>query len=134
MDFIEGLPKSRGKDVILVVIDKLTNFCHFIPLAHPFTAQSVAKLFFDYIYKLHGLPASIVTYRDKIFTSHIWKELFKVLGVSLNFTTAYHPQSDGQTERLNQSLETYLRCMTSDTPKQWLKWLPKTVAQVVTLG
>lgn len=77
----------------------------------------------DQVYKLHGLPVSIVTDRDKVFTSSLWKYLFTSLGVTLNYTTAYHPQSDGQTERLNQSLETYLRCMTSGAPKHWFKWL-----------
>lgn len=123
MDFIEGLPMSGGKNVILVVVDRFTKYGHFLALSHPFTAQMVAKSFLDHIYKLHGLPVSILTDRDKVFTSHFWKELFKILGVTLNLTSAYHPQSDGQTERLNQCLENYLRCMTSSCPKQWLKWL-----------
>lgn len=124
MDFVEGLPNSMGKNVILVIIDRLTKYGHFLALSHPYTAQGTAKLFLDHIYRLHGLPVSILTDRDKIFTSSFWRELFKALGVQLNLTFAYHPQSDGQTERLNQCLENYLRCMTSNAPKQWLKWLP----------
>ncbi|GJT57985.1 ty3-gypsy retrotransposon protein [Tanacetum coccineum] len=85
MDFIEGLPKSQGKDVILVVVDILN--------------------------------------RDKIFVSSFWKELFKLLQVQLNMSIAYHPQSDGQTEVVNRCLECYLRCMTEEQPKQWMKWL-----------
>lgn len=119
MDFVEGLPKSNGKDVILVVIDGLTKYGHFLAISHPYTSQLVAKLFMDHVYKLHGLHVSIVTNRDKVFTSLFWKELFKSLGVTLNFTTTYHPQSDEQTERLNQCMETYLRCITSATPKHW---------------
>lgn len=124
MDFVEGLPKSNGKDVILVIVDRLTKYAHFISLSHPFTAHKVAQLFIDHIYKLHGLPTAIVSDRDRIFTSDLWQELFKALHVSLQFSSAYHPQSDGQTERVNQCLEVYLRCMAFSEPRTWSSWLP----------
>ncbi|KAL0324566.1 UNVERIFIED_CONTAM: Retrovirus-related Pol polyprotein from transposon [Sesamum calycinum] len=98
MDFIEGLPPSEGKDSILVIVDRLTKYSHFLPLKHPYTASSIAKTFFDNIYKLHGLPVSIVTVRDRVFTSRLWNELFSMAGVSLDMSSAYHPQTDGQTE------------------------------------
>ncbi len=124
MDFIEHLPKSKGKDTILVVVCRFTKNGHFIPLTHPYSASTVAKLFLDQIFKLHGAPQSIVSDRDKIFTSLFWKELFKCLGTTLAFSTAYHPQSDGQTERLNQCLEGYLRCMAHLKPSTWCTLLP----------
>lgn len=80
-----------------------------------------------HIYKLHGLPASIISDRDPVFTSHSWQELFKYAGTNLNITSAYHPRSDGQTERVNQCLETYLRCFVSACPKRWSLWI--TLAQ-----
>jgi len=101
MDFIERLPKSEGRDTIMVIVDRFTKYGHFITLAHPFTAQDVAKFFLDHIYKSHGLPATILIDRDKVFTSLFWKELFKHLGVKLLLSTTYHPQTDGQTERVN---------------------------------
>lgn len=119
MDFIEGLPKSEGYSVILVVVDRLTKFAHFIPLKHPYTASSVAQAFMDRVVTMHGLPNSIVTDRDTIFLSHFWKELFKLYKVNLHLSTAYHPQTDGQTKRVNQCLEMFLRCAVQDAPKSW---------------
>lgn len=123
MDFIEGLPKSDGYSVILVVVDRLTKFAHFLPVKHPYSAITIATLFMDNVVKLHGLPQSIVTDRDTVFVSAFWKELFKLYKVQLNFSTAYHPQTDGQTERVNQCVEMYLRCAVQDSPKQWKAWL-----------
>jgi len=123
MDFVEGLPKSGSSDTILVVVDKFSKYNHFIPLAHPFTAASVANLFMTHIYKLHGMPSAIVSDRDKVFTSQLWKALFNLAGVQLMMSTSYHPQIDGQTERVNQCLETFLCCFVHACPKHWLKWL-----------
>ncbi|KAJ4812719.1 polyprotein [Rhynchospora pubera] len=123
LDFITGLPKSKGRDVILVVVDRLTKYGHFIPLTHPYNAAVVAQVFVDHIYKLHGLPQNLVSDRDPIFTSQFWRELMDKIGIQLNMSTAYHPQSDGQTERLNQCLEQYLRCMIFEQQKKWVSWL-----------
>jgi hypothetical protein len=123
MDFIEGLPKSDGYSVILVVVDRLTKYAHFIPIKHPYTVASIAQTFLDNVVKLHGMPASIVTDRDTIFVSKFWKTLFKLYRVDLKLSTAYHPQIDGQSERVNQCLEMYLKCAVHDSPKSWKSWL-----------
>ncbi len=80
MDFIEALPKTEGKDTILVIVDRLTKYAHFVPMKHPFSTMDVARLFMDTVYKLHGCPKSIVTDRDKIFTSQFWKGIFQLMG------------------------------------------------------
>lgn len=124
MDFIEGFPRIADKSVILTVVDRFSKFAHFIPLCHPYTAASVAKAFLDEIVRLHGLPCSIVSDRDTIFTSLFWTELFQLAGVKLHMNSAFHPQSDGQFEVVNRTITMYLRCLAGDRPKAWLKWLP----------
>eukprot|EP00253_Pinus_taeda_P002216 PITA_02216 len=124
MDFITSLPKSDNKSVIMVVVDRLSKYAHFCTLPHPFTPTLVALALMDQIFKLHGMPTSIVSDRDPTFTSKFWQELFKLQGIQLQLSTAYHPQTNGQTEAVNKCLETYLRCFTSERQHQWVQWLP----------
>ena len=124
MDFVEGFPKSQFKDVVLVVVDRLTKFVHFVPLSHPYTVAKVATLYLHYVFKLHGMPASIMSDRDPMFTSHFWQELMRLQGVQLAMSSAYHSQSDGQTEVVNKSLEHHLRAFAVDRPHSWVDWLP----------
>lgn len=124
MDFVEGLPKSQHFNAILVVVDKFTKYGHFIPLSHPFTAVQVAQVYLDNVYKLHGLPQCIISDRDRVFTSAVWRELFRLTDTQLIMSSSYHPQTDGQTERLNQCLEAFLHCSVHSCPRQWSKWIP----------
>lgn len=105
-------------------MDRLTKAAHFIPLSHPYTTTEVTQAFLDNIFKLHGMPTTIVSDRDPIFTSAFWKALFTLQRTGLCLSSAYHPQTDGQTEVINRCLEKYLRCLAGDRPKQWAKWLP----------
>ena len=101
LGFIEGLPKSSSYNCILVVVDKFSKYAHFLPLSHPYTTVQVAVLYMNNVFKLHGLPNAMVSDHDKIFTSHVWQELFKLLNTDLQISSAYHHQTDRQTERVN---------------------------------
>ena len=95
MDFIDGIPKSGGKTIILVVVDQLSKYSHFCALSHPYTASLVAQIFMDQIFCLHGIPSSIVSDCDATFTCHFWTELFRLIGTKLKMSLGYHPQTDG---------------------------------------
>jgi hypothetical protein len=123
MDFIEGLPISEGKDKILVIVDRLTKYAHFMRVRKTDSAKQIAEVFCKNIYKLHGFPKVIVSDRDAKFKGNVWREFCKQIGTSLNMSLAYHPQTDGQTKIVNKCLETYLRCFAIDKQNKWLQWL-----------
>lgn len=124
MDFITGLPIVNGLSVIMVVVDRLTKYAHFLALKADYSSKTVAEAFMSNIVKLHGMPRSIVSDRDKVFTSAFWQHLFKLQGTTLAMSSAYHPQTDGQSEVLNKCLEMYLRCFTYENSRGWVKALP----------
>lgn len=96
MDFIGGLPKAMGVDTILVVVDRLTKYAHFLALARSYNAKDVVAVFLKEIVKLQGFPTSIVSDRDRVFIRSFWSELFKLVGTKLKLISAYRPQIDGQ--------------------------------------
>jgi transposase InsO family protein len=109
MDIITGFPKSiRGNDSIWVIVDRLTKVAHFIPVKTTYTSGHLADLYLSRIVSLHGVPKTIVSDRGTQFTSRFWRSLHQALGTKLAFRTAYHPQTDGQTKRVNQILEDML--------------------------
>jgi hypothetical protein len=124
MDFITSLPKSINKSVIMVVVDRLSKSAHFCALQHPFTTSIVAQLFMDQVFKIHGMPHSIVSDYDPTFTNNFWQELSKLQGTQLHLSTTYHPHTDGQTEVVNKCLETYLRCFASENKINGLNGYP----------
>ena len=124
MDFITGLPTTeRGNNSIMVVVDRMSKMVHLIATVQSVTAQGVAQLFQDRIFALHGVPDDIISDRDSKFTSAFWKNLQKLLGTNLNLSTAFHPQTDGQTERMNSTLEDMLRHYVSPDQKDWDNFL-----------
>ena len=109
MDFIVGLPKTpSGHDSIWVIVDQLTKVAHFIPVRTEYKGNKLAQLYINNILRLHGVPSRIVSDRGTQFIVRFWKSLHKALGTRLDYSSAYHPQTDGQTERVNQILEDML--------------------------
>ncbi|CAN6455047.1 unnamed protein product [Victoria cruziana] len=123
MDFIEALPRSEGMETIMVVVDRLTKHAHFVPLPRKHNVGMTAEAFQKNVGRLHGMPQTIVCDRDTVFVSTFWREFMRLAGVRLNFSTAHHPQTDGQTEVTNRTLETYLRCFAGNRPNTWVKCL-----------
>ncbi|TYH27949.1 hypothetical protein ES288_A02G108200v1 [Gossypium darwinii] len=125
MDFMLGLPLTpKKKDVIWVVVDRLTKPAHFIPVRIDFSLDRLAELYIFKIVRLHGLPLSIISDRDPRFKSQFWKKIQEALGTKLNLSTAFHPQTDSQTERVIQILEDMLRCCILEFEGSWEKYLP----------
>ncbi|GJP35290.1 hypothetical protein CLOM_g19797 [Closterium sp. NIES-68] len=124
MDYVTGLPAGpSGNDAILVVVDRLTKMAHFIACQRTITAEQTAQLFIANVIRLHGLPFAIISDRDPKFTSNFWRHLWYQFGTKLQFSSAYHPQTDGQTERVNQTMEQLIRTTCTD-PSTWEKSLP----------
>lgn len=123
MDFITDLPMSDEKNCIVTVVDRLTKMAHFIPTTTTCSAPVVADLFLKNIFRLHGLPRSIISDRDTRFTGGFWKELMRLLDIKLKMSTAFHPQTDGQTERTNRILEEILRNYVNYAQSNWTEKL-----------
>ena len=124
MDFITGLPRtSKQHDSIMVVVDKLTKATHFIPLKTTLKETNVFNIFMKEVARLHEIPKTIVSDRDPKFTSNFWKGLFKGFRTNMNFSTTYHPESDGQTEWVNQVIEDMLSMYVMDKPFKWEDYL-----------
>src|SRR5260370_24800685 len=120
MDFITDLPSSHGLDTLLVIIDHLSKQAHFIPTIKTLDAHGLAQLYISSIFKLHGLPSSIISDCDSLFTSSFWKELTTCLGIKQKLSTAFHPQTDGQTEHVNQCVKQYLQNFCSYQQDDWV--------------
>jgi hypothetical protein len=123
MDFIVGLPESSGFDAILVVVDRLTKMAHFLPTTGTVDSEGTAALFRDGVFRLHGLPSDLVSDRGATFTSEFSRSLCRLTGITQNLSTAFHPQTDGQTERVNSVLEQYLRGYCNYQQDNWAELL-----------
>jgi transposase InsO family protein len=130
MDFVTQLPVSKDPvtdyvyDSIFVVVDRFTKAAEFVPFRHSYTAEQLARVFLDRIIRHHGIPESIISDRDKLFTSNYWTTMLAAIGTKKKLSTAYHPQTDGQTERVNQTMETYLRIYCNQQQDNWVSLLP----------
>ena len=125
MDFITGFPRTkRGNNAIFVVIDRLSKVAHFLPVRESITASQLADLYISQIVSLHGVPLEINSDHGSLFTSRFWESFQNAMGTRLSFCTAFHPQSSGQVERVNQILEDMLRASVISFGMGWEKCLP----------
>jgi len=122
-DFITKLPLAQGYNAILVVCNQLMKIAHFIPTTNKTLAEGLARLFRDHVWKLHGLPESIISDRGAQFVANLMRGLNQILGIETRLSTAFHPQTDRQTEQTNQELEQYLRIFIDHRQEQWPEWL-----------
>lgn len=123
VDLIVGLPDSQGYDSILVVVDRFTKMFHALPTMSTITSEGLARLYRDNVWKLHGLPKKVISDRGPQFASKFMMDLNHTLGITTALSTAYHPQTDGQTERVNQDVEQYLRLFVNYRQDDWADWL-----------
>jgi transposase InsO family protein len=124
MDFITGLPENDGNNALWVVVDRLTKMAHFVPCSDTLQPQGLADLFVKHVVRPHGLPTGIISDRGSLFTSKFWTRVSQALGISRDLSTAFHPETDGQTERVNAILEQYIRAYCSYQQDDWNRLLP----------
>jgi len=124
VDFVVELPESSGHDAIMTVVDSVSKRIHFIPTHTTVTMEGTAKLFLHHVWKLHGLPKRVVSDCRPQFVASFTKELYRLLGVRLSFSTAWHPQMNGQTEHVNQELDQFLRLFVNEQQNDWYDLLP----------
>jgi transposase InsO family protein len=124
MDFVVGLPESDGYNAVWVVVDRLSNMKHLVPCRDNTDGKKLGEMFIMEVFKLHGLPDSMVSDRGPQFASEFWRHVCKRLGIVRKLSTAFHPQTDGQTERINAVMEQYLRVFVNYQQDNWTSWLP----------
>ena len=123
MDLITDLPLVNSYDSVLVVVDRFMKMAHFTPCSKTISREGMVHLLLNNVVRLHGLPDDVISDCRPQFVSHFWQRLLQTLGISLKLSSAYHPQTDGQTERVNQILEQYLRCSVSYQQDDWVNIL-----------
>ena len=123
LDFVTGFPPSAGNTTVLTVIDRFSKMVHLIPMSKLPTAKETAQAMLSHVFRIHGFPSDVVSDRGPQFVSRFWREFCRLIQATVSLTSGYHPQSNGQAERMNQEMETCLRCLVSQKPTTWSKHL-----------